>query len=128
MSIRILKSFTRPSSLIAAALLIRIGGAIAGDSACDVQQQMQELLAGKIATRSTLAIEWHDKGTPGPSADAQELARRLLLGVTESRSKGTEAVRPPENAVAPNDSILVQSDAQTMAQRFVLGQRHAARS
>jgi hypothetical protein len=128
MSTHILKSLTRSSSLIAAALLIRIGAAIAADSAGDVQQQMRELLAGKSATRSALTTEWHDDGTPRPSADAQELARRLMLGMTDSRFKGTEAVTSPENAVAPNDSILVQGDAQTMAQRLVLGQRHAAGS
>jgi hypothetical protein len=128
MSIQTLKSFTRSSSLIAVALLIRIGGAMAADPAGDVQQQMRELLAGKVATRSALTTEWHDAGTAGTSADAQELARRLLLGVTDSRFKGTEVPAPPANAVAPNDSILVQGYAQTMAQRLVLGLRHAAGS
>src|SRR5271156_4053727 len=126
MSLDILKSLTRSSSFIAAALLIRIGAAMAADSAGDVQQQMRELLAGKSATRSALTTESHDDGTPSPSADAQERAWRLMLGMSDSRFKGTEAVTPPENAVAPNDSILVQGYAQTMAQRLVLGQRHAA--
>ncbi len=125
MSIQILKSFTR---LIAAALLIHIGGAMAADPAADVQQQMRELLAGKITTRSAPATEWHDDATPRPSADAQELARRLLLGATHSRFTGTEAVTTHENAVTPNEAILVQGYAQTMAQRLVLGQRHAAGS
>jgi hypothetical protein len=128
MSIHILTSLTRSSSLMAAALLIRIGGAMAADPAGDVQQQMRELLAGKSATRSALTTERHDDGTPRPGADAQELARRLVLGVTDSRFKGTEAVTPRENAVTPNDSILVQGYAQTMAQRLVLGQRHATGS
>lgn len=128
MSIRILKSFSRSSPLIAAALLIHIGTAMAADPAGDVQQQMRELLAGKSATRSALISEGHDGGTPGPGADAQELARRLVLGVTDSRIKGSEAITPPANAVAPNDSILVQGYAQTMAQRLVLGVRHAAGS
>src|ERR1700685_4561243 len=116
MSIHIPKSFTRSSSLIAAALLIRIGGAMAADSAGDVQQQMRELLAGKSATRSALTTESHDAVTPRRSADAQALARRLVRGVTDSRLKGTQAATPPENAVAANDPILVQGYAQTMAQ------------
>jgi hypothetical protein len=128
MSIYIRKSFTRSSSLIAAALLIRIGTAMAADPAGDVQQQMRELLAGKSATQSALTSEGHDGGTPRPGADAQELARRLVLGVTDSSIKGTEAVTPPANAVASNDSILVQGYAQTMAQRLVLGVRHVAGS
>jgi hypothetical protein len=128
MSIHIRKSFTRSSSLIAAAFLIRIGTAMAADPAGDVQQQMRELLAGKSATRLALTSEGHDGGTPIPGADAQELARQLVLGVTDSRIKGTEAVTPPANAEAPNDSILVQGYAQTMAQRLVLGVRHVAGS
>jgi hypothetical protein len=128
MSIHIRNSFTRSSSLIAAALLIRIGTAMAADPAGDVQQQMRELLAGGSATRSALSSEGHDGGTPRHGADAQELARRLVLGVTDSRIKGTEAVTLPAYAVAPNDSILVQGYAQTMAQRLVLGVRHAAGS
>jgi len=128
MAIHILKSFTRSSSLIAAALLIRIGAAMAADPAGDVQQQMRELLAGKIATRSALATEWHADATPRPSADAQELARRLVLGVIDPRYTGSAAVTPPENAVTPNDAILVQGCAQTMAQRLVLGQGHATGS
>ena len=128
MSIQIRKSFTRSSSLIAAALLIRIGTAMAADPAGDVQQQMRELLAGRSATRPTLTTGWHDGATSRPSADAQELARRLVLGVTDFRIKGTEAVTLPADAVAPNDSILVQGYAQTMAQRLVLGVRHAAGS
>jgi hypothetical protein len=128
MSIYIRKSFTRSSSLIAAALLIRIGTAMAADPAGDVQQLMRELLAGKSATQSALTSEGHDGGTPRPGADAQELARRLVLGVTDSSIKGTEAVTPPANAVASNDSILVQGYAQTMAQRLVLGVRHVAGS
>jgi hypothetical protein len=126
MSIHIPKSFTRSSSLMAAALLIRVGGAMAADSAGDVQQQMRDVLAGRSAARSALTTEWHDAETPGPSADAHELARRLVLGVTDSRLKGTEAATP--NAVAPNDPILIQGYAQTMAQRLVLGSRHAAGS
>jgi hypothetical protein len=89
---------------------------------------MRDLLAGKIATPSVLTIEWHDDGTASPNADAQELAKRLLLGGADSRFQGTETVTPPENALAPNDSILVQGYAQTLAQRLVLGQRHAAGS
>ena len=128
MSLRILKSFSRSSPLIAAALLIRIGTAMAAAPAGDVQQQMREVLAGKSVARSALTSEGHDGGTPGPGADAQELARRLVLGVTDSRIKSTEAITAPANAVAPNDSILVQGYAQTMAQRLVLGVRHAAGS
>jgi hypothetical protein len=126
MSLHIVKSFSRSSSLIAVALLIRIGGAVAADSAGDVQQQMRELLAGRVAARSAPTTERHDDRTLRPTADVQELARRLLLGVTDSRVKGTEAITRPENAVAPNDStlqrgLLVQGDAQRMARRVILG-------
>ena len=38
MSLHLVKSFSRPLSLISAALLLHIGGAMAADAAGDVQQ------------------------------------------------------------------------------------------
>ena len=131
MSLHIAKSFRGPLSLISAALLIHIGGALAADSAGDVEQQMRELLAGKIATQSAPPSERRDDRGVKPTIDAQEFARRLLLGVTDSRVQGTEAVTRSVNAGSPGEStakkrLLVRGDAQATAQRLLLGQRNAA--
>jgi hypothetical protein len=122
-----IRSFTRPLILISAAFLTSIGTATATDSAGDLQQQMREWVAGGSATRSASPSERHADTTARPTADVQELARRVLLGVTDSRHQGTEALAAPANAAAPGAStvrkgLLVREDAQAMARRLLLGQ------
>lgn len=123
MSLRIVRSFSHPLSLISVALLIHIGGAVAADPAGDVQQQMRQVLAGRIAIQSAPPSERRDDTAGRPSGDAQDLARRLLLGVTGSRVQGTEAITRHENA---EKGLPVHGDAQAIAQRVILGQRNAA--
>jgi hypothetical protein len=128
MSLHIVKSFSRPLPLISAALLIHIGGAVAADSAGDVQQQARELLAGRNATLSAQPSERRDDRTVRPTADVQEQARRLLLGVTDSRVQGTQAMTRPESAEGVptlKKDPLAHNDAQAMARRLLLGQRNA---
>src|SRR5712675_767804 len=67
------------------------------------------------------------------AGDAQELARRLLLGVTDSGVQGIKPMTRPENAAAPGEltaqkSVLVHGDAQATARRLLLGQANAAGS
>jgi hypothetical protein len=88
MSLHIVKSFERPLALIAAALLIHVGGAVAAEPTGEVQQQMRELLAGRIATQATQLSAQRADGTVRPTADMQELARRLLSGATDAHSPG----------------------------------------
>jgi hypothetical protein len=128
MSLHIVKSFSRPLTLISAALLVHIGGAVGADSAGGVQQQMRELLAGKIATPATQLSEQRDDGTVRPTADVQELARRLLSGVTDSRVPGTQAMtrsESAEGALTLKKGLRAHDDAQAMVQRLLLGPRYA---
>ena len=128
MSLHLVKSFRRSSSLTAAALLIHIGGAVAADAAGDVQQQMRELLAGKIATHSAQPSAGREDRTVRPTADAQELARRVVLSVSDSRVQGTQAMTRPESAAGVSTlqaGSLAHNDAQAMARRLLLGQRNA---
>jgi len=127
MSLHIVKSFNRPLTLISAALLFHIGGAVAADSTGGIQQQMSGLLAGEIATRATQLSEQRNDGTVRPTADVQELARRLLSGVIDSRAPGNWATRPEsaQGALALQKGLGIHDDAQVMAQRLLLGQRYA---
>jgi hypothetical protein len=128
MSLHIVKSFSRPLPLISAALLIHIGSTVAADPAGDVQQQMRELLAGRIATQSAQPSERRDDRTVRPTADVQELARRVLLGVADSRVQGTQAMTRPERAEGVSTvqkGLLAHDDTQAMARRLLLGQRNA---
>jgi len=132
MALHIVKFHSAPLALISAALLIHVGGAVAADSAGDAQQQARELLAGRIATQSA-APERRAEGAVRPTGDAQELARRVLLGVTDSGAQGTKPITRPDNAAAPvaltvQKSVLAHGDAQAMARRLLLGRANAAGS
>ena len=130
MSLHLVKSLSRPLSLISAVLLLHIGGAVAADAAGDVQQHMREVLAGGAVIRSVPPSEPRDDTAGRPAADAQELAKRLLLGVTDSRIQGTRAMTPPDSVVKAGfrQGPLAHDDAQAMARRLLLGQRNAVAS
>jgi hypothetical protein len=128
MSLQIVKSFSRPWPLISAALLMHIGGALAADSAGDVQQQMRDVLAGGIATRpAPTSARGHDTAVR-PTGDVQELARRLLQGVPGSPVKSTEVGggEAAPGAPALQKDRAVHEDAQVMARRLLMGQRNTA--
>ena len=129
MSLHIVKFLSPPLVLISAALLIHVGGAVAADFAGDAQQQARELLAGRIATRSAPS-ERRAEGALRSTGDAQELARRLLLGVTDSGVQGIKPITRPDDAAAPVEltaqkSVLAHGDAQATARRLLLGQANA---
>jgi len=133
MSLHIVKSFSHPLSLISAALLLQIGGAVAADATGDVQQQAREVLAGRVVIHSAPPRERRDDGTGRPTADAQERARRLLLGVTDSRIQDTRTMTQSESVVAPGLFTLrkgprAHDDVQAQARRLLLGQRNAVAS
>lgn len=133
MSLHIVKFLSRPLSVISAVLLIHVGGAVAADSAGDVQQQARQLLAGRITTHSAPPSERHADRAVRPTADAQELARRVLLGVGDSAGRGSKPTTRPNNAAAPVEFTVQKSglghgDAQAMARRLLLGQANAAGS
>ncbi|HZZ15260.1 MAG TPA: hypothetical protein VFE08_04790 [Candidatus Sulfotelmatobacter sp.] len=117
MSLHIVKLFSRPLALASAILVIPIGVATAADSTDYVQQQAQSGL--------------RDGAVTSPTPDAQELARRLLLGTTGSRVRGAETRKYSEVAGAtgeakPQKRRLAYGDAQAAAQQLLLGQHHAS--
>ena len=133
MSLHIVKFLSPSLALISAALLIHVGGAVAADSAGDAQQQARDLLAGRIATQSVPPSEPRAKSAVRSTGDVQELARRVLLGVTDSAVQGTKPITRPDSAAAPVEfsvqkSVLTHGDAQAMARRLLLGQANAAGS
>jgi hypothetical protein len=124
MSLQIGKTF-RPSALMAAVLLIDTCTAVAADAGGDLQQQMRELLAGRITTtQSAQPSERREDRTVRRTADVQELERRLLLGATDSRAQGTQAMTRPDGAAGMSTvkkDLLVHDDAQASARRLLLG-------
>src|SRR3977135_3635066 len=106
MPLHIAKFLSPPLALISAALLIHVGGAVAADSAGDVQQQARELLTGRIATQSAPTSERRDDRAGSATGDAGERAGRLRGGVKDSGAQGTEPLTRPDNAAAPVESTV----------------------
>lgn len=125
MSLHIVRSFSRPLPLISVALLIHAGSAVAADSGGEVRQQMRELLAGSIANHSAQRSQRRDEVTVRHTADAQEGARRLLLGVADKRVDGTQVMTRSESAErvsALRKDPLAPDEVRALARRF-LGSR-----
>jgi hypothetical protein len=111
MSSRTLKTLTRTSTLIPAAFLFYMGAAVAGNSPQDLMQQQRNVLAGR--TTVTVAAGAQRTASPqGASADAQELARRVILG--------TGTVHHPQSAASAANA-RGHGDAQSLARNVLLG-------
>jgi hypothetical protein len=120
MSLNIVRPLSRPFPLISAALLIHIGSVTAAVPGSDVQQQMRDVLAGRVAIQSAHPLEQREDRTAGPGADVLDLARRLLQG-TSGRTQGTQSVAGPQSAEGHpgHKGLLARDDAQAMARRLL---------
>jgi hypothetical protein len=112
MSSRIIRSLARSLTLVAAAVLIHSGSAVAADSA---QEQARQVLLG-VTTVVSADVQRTARAV-GPEGDAQEQARRALLGVT-AQTPGRP--QPGTFTVSENRS---HGDAQALAQQVLLGRR-----
>ena len=131
MSPRFTRFFTHPLALLPAAFLVHIGAAAAGDSAGDVQQQVRDLLSGRSQAQFGAPAEQNTDRTAKSPGDAQDSARRLLLGLTESTGPGSRAMARPENAAAQVSSAVQRNthgydDAQAMARSLILDRSKVA--
>jgi len=92
---RTIRAFARSLTLVPAALLLHIGAAVASDSPESPVQASVQRSAERVR----------------PTADAQELARQLLLGVRSA----SPTAQPTARAVRPT------GDAQELARQLLLG-------
>jgi hypothetical protein len=92
---RAIRAFARSLTLVPAALLLHIGAAVASDSPESPVQASAQRSAERLR----------------PTADAQELARQLLLGVPSA----PPTAQPAARAVRPT------GDAQELARQLLLG-------
>jgi hypothetical protein len=111
MSSRIIRSSARSLTLVAAALLIHIGSAVAADSA---QEQARQVLLG---VTTVVSADGRTARAVGPDGDAQEQARRSLLGVT-AQTPG----RPQPGTFTVSENRF-HGDAQALARQVLLGRR-----
>jgi len=111
MSLHFIKHF-RPLAAVTTALVLQIGSAVAA-SPDDIQQQMRDVLAGKVTSPPAPSAARREEGGRA-AVDAQQLARRLLAGAGPHTSGNN---RP--------DAARGHGDAQELAQRVLLAQRNA---
>jgi len=119
-----LNSANRPLVLLSAAFLLQAGGSLATAHAGDVQTQARELLSQTTVGRSVAAqANALSDGTSLAAPDAQEQARRLILGADgEAHVSALRYAKPISPAeVAAQDHGRVHADAQDMARRMLLG-------
>jgi hypothetical protein len=128
MSLHTIKHFSRPMILAAAAVILHISTATAADSTADTQQQMGVLLAGSPGAHSASQSAPRDNIT---SADAQELARQVLLGTTGSPVRATDTIETAAVALVsrktePQVPPVLYGDRQASTVRQVLLGQHPA--
>jgi hypothetical protein len=100
------------AALASTALFAPFGVATAADSTTDFQQQVAALLSGTHATYAAPRLEVNGHAHQAPPIDAQESARRLLLGTTLAAQKQTQ----------PHDSVRTHEALQARVQRLLLGE------
>jgi len=117
MSSRTIRTFAHPLKLAATGVLLYIGAAGASESPDNLLQQQRDLLAGTPARLSAPAHAPGAAGADRSTGDAQELARRLLLGITAppAAQLGT--------AHATTWERPFHGDAQQLAREVLIGYR-----
>jgi hypothetical protein len=129
MSLPIATLLNRSLAIASVALGIHVGVAAAGDPAGDIRRQTNASLAGSTKAHYAQQTGPRDSKVADPTPDAQELARRLLLGSNLSSAAGAQPIKPeaaeatgePEHQKHP----IVYGDPQAAAQQLLLGQRPA---
>ena len=111
------KVFARFLTVVPAAFVLYSGAAMAANSVDDLLGQTRAVLAGTPAAVSTVSSVRHSTAETRSGGDAQESARRLLLGVT------TRPPRLPQTGVSRAKEKAVHEDAQVQAQHLLLARR-----
>ena len=109
---RITRTFARSLTIVPAILLLRVGAAAGADSVDDVLRQQRDVLAGRTAAVSAPSDSAPRGSDDRSVGDAQESARRLLLGVTPG-------ALPP--GIAKANGERGRGDAQLAAQHLLRG-------
>jgi len=131
MSLHNAKHFRGPLALASAAFLIHIGAATAADSAGNIQEQMNALLAGTATTHTASQSGPRDRSATTPTVNAQESIRQVLLGNTASSRGSTDPTARPELARTSSETksrerLVAHGDSQPAVRQVLLGQHNAS--
>jgi hypothetical protein len=128
MSRQITSAFARSLSIASATLLVHLGTAAAATAQADFQHGVSAMLAGKIASHSSLHANSTRGELTGSKDDAQEFARQLLRGWSVSHPRRALSAAQSRSPTAPDvtrQRPAAQTDIQSAVQRFLLGQAAA---
>jgi hypothetical protein len=136
-----IKTLARRAALLSAGLLVQSNILFAAEIAADAQMQARALLTGPVDGRPGIVDESPSPPSDAPQApvvDAQEQARRLILGTPKIHGTRDETAAAPTTQKARTESPRgdVYGDPQESARRMILGVgasgggngRHAARA
>jgi len=121
-----IKGTARRLALISAVLLLHSNTLLAADFAGDPQSQARELLSGTVVDRPTTtdkSIAVTTDGHASPIVDAQEQARRMILG-TPTRGAKDRVIAGTSNELRAQSETghrRAYADPQESAQRMILG-------
>lgn len=123
------QSFSRVLPVAAAALFIHMGSATAATPQGDIQQQMRDVLTGRIAAQAIPHSAPDPTSAVRSNADAQEFVRQLLRGWSVSHAEGARAMEQKLQASASASSQKSQADDdfQSTVRQSLLGDRASSR-
>jgi hypothetical protein len=129
MPIRITQSLSRALPIVAAALFVQIGSAVAASPQGDIQEQMREVLSGSIATHTIRPSASRSTNVVASDPDMQKFARQLLLGWSASHVRHAKATKPRLQAVAvaSRQTPRADEDFQSTVRQSLLGERASSR-
>ena len=125
MSLNIPRSLRRSLAIASAVLLVHGGSAAAANPQGDIQQQVRDFLTGNVAMHSIARPERPAGEALRSNPDAQEFARRLLLGWSACRVGDSQSPKQRLSPAVPNDSEQgspEQGDAQAAMRQLLLGE------
>lgn len=117
MSLQKLRSLGRFLAIGSTALLVQIGGVAAASQRPDVQEQMQDVLSGRIEAHLPPHAQATRDESSRSATDTQAFAKRLLQGWSASV---VADARPAQRHRVPVKSTKY-ADVQAMVRRQLLG-------
>lgn len=110
-------SLARFLAIGSAALLIQIGGVAAANQRPDIQEQMQDVLSGRVGTHVPPHAQAGRNDSSQSDADTQVFAQRLLQGWSASVVAGTRPAKGHQVAGKPTK----YADVQALVRKQLLG-------
>jgi hypothetical protein len=111
------RSLGRFLAIGSAALLIQLGGVAAANQRPDIQEQMQEVLSGRVGAQLPTRAQAGGDEPSRSDIDTQVFAQRLLQGWSASVVAGARPAKGHHGAAKPSK----YADVQAMVRRQLLG-------